>query len=117
MRSEAHHFRIPARHIGVVAAHALTELHERMLDVTGVLFILQVCADLLVGELASKPGVPPEEERHKDDQPSGNEKKRAIARGHFVMRGRRKLRRGILLSTFRLLTIFWSGWSTGQGLS
>jgi hypothetical protein len=74
-----------------VAAHALTELHERMLDVTWVLFILQVCARLFVGQLASKPGVPPEEERHKYDQPGGNEKEGAIARGHFVMRRRSRL--------------------------
>src|SRR5260370_16591603 len=76
-----------------------------MLDVTGVLFILQICADLVVGELASKPGVPPEEERHEDDQPSGNEKKRAIARGHFVMRRRDRLLRGIFPSKSLLLTI------------
>src|SRR5260370_13335331 len=117
MRSEAHHFRIPALHARVVAAHELTQLHERMLDVTGVLFILQICADLLVGELASEPGGPPEQERHEDDQPGGNEKKRAIARGHFVMRGRGRLLRRIFPSKFRLITIFWRGWSAGHVFS
>src|SRR5260370_8106005 len=105
MRSEAHHFRTPARHARVVAAHALTQLHERMLDVTGVLFILQICADLLVGELASEPGGPPEHERHEDDQPGGTEKKRAIPRAHLVMQGGGRLPPRTFATTIRTLPI------------
>ncbi len=81
------HFWVPEAHARVVASHALTELNERVLDAAWVLFILEVFGDLFVGELASEPSVPPEEERHQDDQPGGNEKEGAIARGHFVMRG------------------------------
>src|SRR6266851_5726004 len=72
-----------------------------MLDVARVLFISEVCADLFVRELASEPGVPPEQERHEDDQPGGDEKERAIARGHFVMRRRGRLLRGIFHVDYR----------------
>jgi hypothetical protein len=48
-------------------AHALTELHQRMLYVTRMLFVMQIFADLLVGKLAPKPRVPPEQQRHEHD--------------------------------------------------
>src|SRR5260370_24109916 len=80
-----------------------------MLDVTRMLFVRQVCADLVVGELASEPGVPPEEERHEDDQPGSKEKERTIARRHFVMRRRGGLPRGILLSDYRRGAGVWGG--------
>src|SRR5712692_7904506 len=117
MQGQTNHFRIPMRCARVVACHALTELDERMLDVARVLFVLQVFADLLVGELASKPGVPPKEERQEDDQPGGDEKERAIPRGHFVMRGRGGLPRRIFRSKFRLITSFRRGWRTGHVFS
>src|SRR6267154_132965 len=53
--------------------------------------VVQEFADLLAGELAPKPGVPPEQERHEDDQPGGEEKQRTIPRGHLVMRRRGRL--------------------------
>jgi hypothetical protein len=65
-----------------MVAHALAELHESMLDVTRVLIVVQVFADLFVGNLASKPGVPPEQERHEYDQPRGEEEEQSIAGGH-----------------------------------
>src|SRR6267154_132967 len=73
---------------------------EGMLNVTRMLLIVQEFADLLAGELAPKPGVPPEQERHEDDQPGGEEKQRAIPRGHLVMRRGGRLLRGVLLSKF-----------------
>src|SRR5712692_11941558 len=84
---------------------------------TRMLFILQVFTDLFVGELAAEPGVPPEQKRQEDDQPSSYEKERSIPRGHFVVRGRGGLLRRIFRSKFRLITIFWRGWRTGHVFS
>ena len=58
--------------------HALAQLHQRMLDVTRLLPIVEVLVQLLVGELPSEPGVPPEQERHEDDQPAGGEEKNLL---------------------------------------
>jgi len=55
-------------------AHAFAELHERMLDVTWMLVIVQILADLFVRELAAKPRAPPKQEGHQHDQPCGEEK-------------------------------------------
>jgi len=82
-----------------VASHALTELDEAMLDVARVLFILQVFADSFVGELAPKPGVPPEEEGMRTISQAVT-KNSVRLRGTFVMRRRRRLRRGVFLSKF-----------------
>ena len=71
-----------------MASQVFAELDERMLDVAGVLFVGQVFGDLFIGELAAEPSVPPEEEGHEDDEPGSEEEEGAIARGHFVMRGR-----------------------------
>src|SRR5690349_24879091 len=97
-----------------MAAHALAELNEGVLNVARMFFVLQVCGDLFVGKAAAKPSVPPKEEGHEDDEPGGDEKERAIARRHFVMRGRGWLRGGILGGEFRLITIFGRGWKTGH---
>src|SRR6266702_5116644 len=101
IRRQPDHFWIPARRAGVVASHALAELDEGMLDSARMLFVPEVFADLFVGELAAKPGVPPEQEGHEDDQPGGNEKERAIPRGHLVMRGRSALLRRIFHGDYR----------------
>ena len=63
MRGEAQKFGIPARRARIMAAHALAELHESVLDMARMLVVVQVFADLLVGNLASEPGVPPKAER------------------------------------------------------
>ncbi len=107
MRSQANHFRIPVHRGGIVVVHALTELDEGMLDMTRVLFILEVFGDLSVGKPAAEPGVPPEEERHQDDQPGGYEKEGAIARGHFVMRGGGGLLGGGIEENFGVSGSFW----------
>src|SRR5205807_9983669 len=83
-----------------------------MLDVAWMLFISEVFGDLFIGELASKPGVPPEQERHEDDQPGGDEKERAIPRGHFVMRRRGRLLRGSFRGDFRCIAGFGRGRGT-----
>src|SRR4029077_12850248 len=44
--------------------------------------VMKVCGELLVGELAAEPGVPPEEERHQADQPGGEEKEKFLGAGH-----------------------------------
>ena len=74
MRGQANQFRIPARRGCIVAAHALAELNEGVLNVARMFFILEVFSDLFVGEAAAKPGVPPKQERHQDDQPGSDEK-------------------------------------------
>src|SRR5207245_10718879 len=86
MRSQADQIGIPTRCGCVTATHALAELNESVLDVARMLFVLEVFGDLRVREAAAKPGVPPEEEGHEDDQPGGDENEGAIAWGHFVMR-------------------------------
>src|SRR6266852_352806 len=101
MRRETNHFRIPARRRRIAASHALAELHERVLDVARMLFIVEEFGDLLVGEPAAEPGVPPKQERHEHDQPGGEENEEAAARGHFVMRRGSRLRRGVFCDDFR----------------
>jgi hypothetical protein len=34
----------------------------------------------------SEPGIPPEQKRHQDDQPSGEKKKKPLPRGHAATR-------------------------------
>src|SRR5207237_1842601 len=63
-------------------SHALADLYQCVLDVPRMLLVAQVLVELLVGELTSEPGVPPEEEGHEHDEPGGYEKENAIARGH-----------------------------------
>jgi hypothetical protein len=114
MRGEADQFRIPPRHLLVAAAHALTELNESVLDVARALFILQVLRDLFVRKTAPKPGVPPEEEGHQDDQPGGDKKERAVARRHFVMRGGGELLRGRIKGNFGVGGSLWGRWWSGH---
>ena len=79
---EAHQVRIPAGDTGVVTGHALADLHQRVLDVTGLLIVLKIFGQLLVRKLPPKPGVPPEQKRHEHDQPAGGEKQQPVASGH-----------------------------------
>ena len=85
MRGEANKFGIPSRGLRVAARDALANLHERMLDVARVLVVRQVLRDLLIGKLAAEPGVPPKKERKQHDEPRGEIKKQARARGHAVV--------------------------------
>src|SRR4029077_12310483 len=114
MRGKTDHFRMPSRRSGIVAAHALAELHESMLDVARVLFVLEVFGDLPVGEAAAEPGVPPEEEGHENDEPGGDENEGASARRHFVVRGGGSpLCRGIE-GNFGVGGSFWERWWSGH---
>src|SRR6266404_6988114 len=79
MRSEAHDVRIPVFCRVVMPRHAIAQLHKSMLNVARMFFVVQVFADLLVGERAPKPRAPPEQERHKHDEPGRKEKDQAIA--------------------------------------
>src|SRR6202011_1758089 len=79
---QANHIWIPVRGTRVTACHALTDLHQGMLDVTRLLFILQVLGELLVRKLTPEPGVPPEQKWHENDQPARGEKKQSVASGH-----------------------------------
>ena len=64
--------------------HTFAHLDQGMLDVAGVLVVLQVFGDLLVREMAPEPSVPPEEKGHEHQQPSGDEKEQAVAGRHAV---------------------------------
>src|SRR5258708_36499990 len=114
MRSQPDHFRIPARHYRVAAPHALTQLHERMLDMARMLFIVEKFGDLLIGEPAAEPGVPPKQKRHEHDQPGSQEKEEAAARGHLVMRRRSGLRRRIFRGDSQRIASLRSGRWTGH---
>ena len=101
MSGEADQIWIQRNNAGIVMGHVFPELHERVLNVAGVLFIGQVFGDLFVGEMAAEPGVPPEEEGHEDDEPGGEEEEGAVAGGHFVMRRRGGLSGGIFRGDLR----------------
>src|SRR5215471_10248998 len=70
--------------------HTITELDERMLNVARFLIVVKVFGDLLVREMASEPGVPPKEERHEDDEPSGHEEQDLLGAGYGALRLRRR---------------------------
>ena len=93
IRGQVQKLRIPARCAGVLAGHAFTELDEGVLDVAGVLGIVQIFGDLRVGEMAAEPGAPPKQEGHEDNQPGGEEEKQSVARGHAMVWARRPCRR------------------------
>ena len=59
-----------------------------MLDVPRMFSVVEVFADLLVGEVASKPGAPPKHEGHQHDQPSDKKEQEAIPSGHVAAGGR-----------------------------
>ena len=82
IRSQAYHIGIPARYTRIVLRHPRADLHQRVLDVTRLLIVMQILADLFIRELSSEPGVPPEQERHEHDQPGGNEKQDALSGRH-----------------------------------
>jgi hypothetical protein len=64
IRSQLRNLRIPLRHARIVPSHALADLHQRMLNVPGMLFVLQIFRQLFVGKLAAEPSIPPEQKRH-----------------------------------------------------
>ena len=49
-----------------------------MLNVPWLLIVMQVFGQLLVGEVAAEPCVPPEEKGHQDDQPPGGKKQNLL---------------------------------------
>ena len=77
---ETHEIGIPLSDRSVVTRHSFAHLDERMLDVARMCFFVQIFRDFLVGKMAAKPGVPPEQERHQDDQPPSDEEQDAVPR-------------------------------------
>src|SRR5215469_18438652 len=73
MRGEADEIGIPLAGCGVGARHPVAELHERVLDVAWFFFVVKIFGELPIGEMAPEPGIPPEKERHEDDEPAGGE--------------------------------------------
>src|SRR5690349_10463970 len=71
----------------IVMRYSFTHLYESLLDVAWVAVVLKIFGDLLVGEMTSEPGVPPEQEWHQGDQPGRQEEEQALARGHAAVGG------------------------------
>ena len=92
IRRQANNFRVQTRGTRIVLGQALTNLHQRVLDVARLLVIAEIVIQLLVREWASEPGIPPEKEWHQHDQPRGKKKQKAIARGHAAVRLNRLFR-------------------------
>src|SRR6266850_7838511 len=115
MRGETNQFGVPARRNWIAAPHALTQLHQRMLDVARMLFVVEEFGDLFIGELAAEPSVPPEQKGHEDDQPGREENEETAARGHFVMRRGGSLRWGVFCDDFRRIAGLRSERWTGHG--
>ena len=86
IRRQANNFRVQACDTRIVLGQALADLHQRVLDVARLLVIAKILVQLLIRELASEPGIPPEKKRHQHDQPCSEEKQKTIARGHAAMR-------------------------------
>src|SRR5215469_14651916 len=82
MGGETDEVGIPAPGVSVGVRHAVAELDERVLDVTRLLLVVQIFGKLRIREVASKPGIPPEEKGHEDDQPSGREEKNLLRPRH-----------------------------------
>jgi hypothetical protein len=72
----------------VLAGHALAQLYESMLNVTRLLFIVQVLHHLIVRQLPSKPCASPEEKRQQHDCPCDQEEEKAAAKVRFRLSGR-----------------------------
>ena len=64
---------IPLLDRGILMRHPIAHLHQRLLNVPRLLFVVQIFRQLLVGKMPPKPGVPPEQERHENDQPTRGE--------------------------------------------
>ena len=92
MRCEADEIGIPLPGCGVGARHAVSELHERVLDVAWFLFVVKIFGELLIGEMATEPRVPPEKERHEDDEPAGGEEQYFLRARHAALWLRVRLR-------------------------
>ena len=61
---EPNQVRIPLFGGGGAVRHAVAELHQRVLNVPRLLVVAKIFIQLVIGELASEPGIPPEKERH-----------------------------------------------------
>src|SRR5213595_3657912 len=91
--------------------HAFADLHQRVLNMARLLRVLEILTDLLVRELPSEPGVPPEQKGHEHDQPRGHEEQDAIAGGHPAPRT------GAYMGRSRHNVIALSSWHLGSGHS
>src|SRR5215470_11429371 len=79
MGGEPNDVGIPSLRGYVLPCYTVAELHQCVLDMSRMLFIVQVFADSLLGKRAAKPSAPPKQERHQHDEPGREEKKYAIA--------------------------------------
>ena len=57
---EPNQVRIPLFGGGGAVRHAVAELHQRVLNMARLLVVVQIFGQLRIGEVASKPGIPPE---------------------------------------------------------
>src|SRR6476469_1497880 len=71
--------RVPVLCSGVATLHSLLDLQQRMLYVTGVLFVSEILRDFGVGEFAAKPGEVPRK-KSRSNKERGQDQNRARAR-------------------------------------
>ena len=82
MRGQTCDIGIPTFCRWVLACHAVTKLHQRVLNVAGMSFVFQIFAHLPVGQRAPKPSAPPKQERHEHDEPRCQEKDKTLSASH-----------------------------------
>ncbi len=87
---QAHQLRVPLSRCVVplrfiLPRHALAQLHQGMLNVTGMLAVLQIFGELVVGKTASKPCTPPEKKGHQADEPSRGEEQKPLRGRHAAL--------------------------------
>src|ERR1700726_131277 len=75
---QTHQVWIPLRRSRIMLRDALARLDQRLLNVPRLLGIVQISAELPVGEMTAKPCVPPEQEWHQADEPRGQEKEKLL---------------------------------------
>src|SRR5215469_10815879 len=82
MRCQSDKVGIPLGRSSVASRHTFAHLDESMLNVPRMHIVAQILGDLLIREMTAEPGIPPEQERHKDDEPSRDQEQNSVARGH-----------------------------------
>ena len=120
MPRKPHQVGIPLLHpLHLVAVHALANLHERMLDVARLGFIVQILGQFGIAERRAKPGAMPEQKRHQHNDPSYEKEEQAIAARHLATRLDRRFHgcrgRGGHSSWIIKEDVSWSplGWQVG----
>src|SRR5216684_2384460 len=82
---EAHQVWIPLFRSRILLRDALAHLDQRLLNVPRLLGIVEIFAELPIGEMTAKPSVPPEQEWHQANEPRGQEEKKLLHARHTAL--------------------------------